>query len=129
MPAISIRQPWPELIISHGKDVENRFWRCPDKYLGKPVLIHAGKAWETVGDLRFIHELKACQRKQLDLGGIVGVFVIAANLTDSPSKWADPFPGCVHWAIDRAEPVRFFPCPGRLGFFMVDYPYNVPEVV
>lgn len=127
MSAVSIRQPWAELIICHGKDVENRFWRCPEKYLGKPVLIHAGKTWETVGDLRYIHELKACQQKQLALGGIVGVFVIYANVENSKSKWAEDFPGCVHWLIDRAAPVEFFPCPGRLGFFMVDYPFELPD--
>ncbi len=45
-PTISIRQPWAELIIAHGKDVENRTWHIPFKYLNTPILIHASKKWE-----------------------------------------------------------------------------------
>ena len=39
LPALSIRQPWAELIVRGHKDVENRTWR--HSYRG-PVLIHAG---------------------------------------------------------------------------------------
>lgn len=41
MKAIYIKQPWASL-ISHGiKDVENRTWKCPQKYIGQRVLIHS----------------------------------------------------------------------------------------
>ena len=39
MKALSVRQPWAELIVAGLKDVENRTWRTD--YRG-PVLIHAG---------------------------------------------------------------------------------------
>lgn len=124
-PVISIRQPWAELIISHGKDIENRTWRIPRKYLNTPVLIHAGKAWEEVGDLHFIHELKACAQKALALGGIVGALVFEGmnNYRAAHSKWAEP--GLEHWAIEHAWPVPFHPCRGQLGFFQVDYPHDI----
>lgn len=49
LPALSIRQPWAALITLGLKDVENRSWRCPDKYIGRQVLLHAGQRpcpWE-----------------------------------------------------------------------------------
>ena len=39
MRAITIRQPWAELIVRGDKDVENRSWRT--RHRG-PLLIHAG---------------------------------------------------------------------------------------
>ena len=41
MKAISIKQPWASLIAHGIKDVENRTWKCPEKYIGQRVLIHA----------------------------------------------------------------------------------------
>ncbi len=41
MKAITIRQPWASLIAHGIKDIENRTWKCPEKYIGKRVLIHA----------------------------------------------------------------------------------------
>jgi hypothetical protein len=40
MKAITVRQPWAELIASGAKRVENRTWRT--RYRG-PLLIHAAK--------------------------------------------------------------------------------------
>lgn len=41
MKTISVKQPWAYLICSGVKDIENRTWPCPKKYIGKRVLIHA----------------------------------------------------------------------------------------
>ena len=41
MKAITIKQPWASLIVHGIKDIENRTWPCPDKYIGQRVLIHA----------------------------------------------------------------------------------------
>ena len=50
MKALSIRQPWAELIVAGLKDIENRTWRTD--YRG-PVLIHAGMKIEPIdADLR-----------------------------------------------------------------------------
>ena len=43
MKAISIKQPWASLIAHGIKDIENRTWKCPQKYIGQRVLIHASK--------------------------------------------------------------------------------------
>lgn len=41
MKAITVKQPWASLIVEGTKDVENRSWKCPEKYIGQRVLIHA----------------------------------------------------------------------------------------
>lgn len=41
MKAITIKQPWASLIVHGIKDIENRTWSCPKKYLGQRVLIHS----------------------------------------------------------------------------------------
>jgi len=41
MKTLSVKQPWAQLICSGLKDIENRTWKCPQKYIGKRVLIHA----------------------------------------------------------------------------------------
>ena len=41
MKAISIKQPWASLIVEGLKDIENRTWKCPEKYIGQRVLIHS----------------------------------------------------------------------------------------
>lgn len=41
MEVISINQPWASLIVHGIKDIENRTWRCPQKYIGQRVLIYA----------------------------------------------------------------------------------------
>jgi hypothetical protein len=35
MKAITIKQPWASLIVHGIKDIENRTWSCPKKYLGR----------------------------------------------------------------------------------------------
>ena len=44
MKVISIKQPWASLIAHGIKDIENRTWKCPQKYIGQRVLIHASMA-------------------------------------------------------------------------------------
>ena len=44
MKAISIKQPWASLIAHGIKDIENRTWKCPQKYIGQRILIHASSS-------------------------------------------------------------------------------------
>lgn len=38
MKAISIKQPWASLIAHGIKDIENRAWKYPQKYISPTVL-------------------------------------------------------------------------------------------
>lgn len=151
LPALSIRQPWAALVTLGLKDVENRSWRCPDKYIGRQVLLHAGQRpcpWEP-GYSRRGPSMPVWQAAQLayksatgqllpwhicnpmsqglGLGGIVGVATIIACKRggDRPSPWA--MPDNWWWLLEEARPLPFHSCPGRLGVFEVEYPYPLQE--
>lgn len=63
--ALSIKQPWAYLIAAGIKDIENRTWKCPEKYIGERVLIHAS-AKHANSDSRFnyAYALDSNQRDQ-----------------------------------------------------------------
>lgn len=122
-PTISIRQPWSECIINpaFGKDVENRTWALPRQFIGRTVLIHAGKKVDA--NTGYLSRAVSSANERLNTGGIVGVLVFSCCVQNSGSKWAEE--GFFHWQIAKAIKVEFFPCGGQLGFFSVDYPYEV----
>ena len=135
LPALSIRQPWAWAIVHAGKDIENRSW--PTRFRGL-VLIHAGvyapKA-DDVDEFNSVFHLAvtdASERKRIcpkwtealsfERGGIVGIAEIVGCVTTSSSPW---FFGPYGFVLRNARPLPFHPCKGRLGFFDVDYPYEV----
>jgi hypothetical protein len=130
-PAISIRQPWAEAIISVGKNIENRTWKCPEKYLNRWVLIHAGKELDREANTEFYTELRTVLQTHPPRGGIVGAMKILSghemNLHVGPdgNRWASGL--CFNWELARARYVPFLPCKGKLGFFQVDYPFELND--
>ena len=124
--ALSIRQPWAFLIVTGQKDIENRAWGT--SFRG-PVWIHTGKAWgrtEKEDRLLVMEQFGLAIPLDLPLGGIVGQAEVVDCVTASPSPW---FTGAFGFVLEHAQPVAFKACPGRLGFFPVDYvglPSNAP---
>ena len=111
MKALSIKQPWADLILFNGKDVENRTWRCPNQFIGQTIYIHAGKKpdglVDGIGPERF--------------GAILGEVCLTACVTQSDSEW---FYGPYGFVL--AKPLAYkkpIPCKGSLGFF--DIPASV----
>ena len=51
MKAISLKQPWADLIVNGIKDIENRTWKT--SYRGK-LFIHASKSFDRKGYLWII---------------------------------------------------------------------------
>lgn len=45
MKALTYWRPWPTLILSHGKDCENRTQPPPRDLIGERVAVHAGKRY------------------------------------------------------------------------------------
>lgn len=122
MKAISIRQPWADAIIWHGKDVENRSWST--QFRG-PVLIHASKAWGRAerDDMDFIERTAGTKLEGVNrplLGGIIGKAVIVDCVNTMDSKW---FFGPWGFVLRDAEDLPFQPCRGALGFFTPDFSY------
>ena len=139
LPAISIRQPWAALIVLGIKDIENRTWPLPGRYVGKRVSIHAGQQPDRdvleyprqpireaalrlatfcgVDDHEF-ERLADAHPEAFELGGIVGQATMrGCTLNGSVSPWASPIPETWHWQIAAASPGVFVRCKGALGFF------------
>lgn len=121
LPVLSIRQPWAQAIVEGLKDVENRTWRTNVR---GPVLVHAGKARETI-DLTNYLDLKAdrgiteklgLKWKDLNFGGIIGVVEIVDCVQVMESPW---FVGPWGFVLKNARALPFYPCRGALGFFKV----------
>lgn len=134
MPAISVRQPWAYLLCSGIKDVENRTWKLPKKYVGKRVLIHAGAKnepyftfnWEQSRAIDCIpddHKFKT--------SAIIGSVVFTDCVRNYKSIWAEKtlevksgtwidFPEGIIWNWVASDPIIFdasIPCKGKLSFF------------
>lgn len=115
---LSVKQPWSFLICVGIKPIENRTWKCPQKYIGERVLIHASKSTTkycrhnysmfTESQLNEIKQAK-CERglRQLCLNGhynpkymcigndissysaIIGSVEIVDCVLNHPSIWAE----------------------------------------
>lgn len=111
MKAISIRQPWAQLIVLGIKDIENRSWRT--KYRGK-VIVHASLKvdWKAVKDLGI--KEKHWPIFQKNRGGIVGETEIVDCVTQSKSVW---FEGPFGFVLTNSKSLPFKPMKGKLGIF------------
>ena len=120
---LSVRQPWSWLIMNAGKDIENRSWAT--KVRGR-VLIHASKgvtggewrdSWAWVRHFcpeayeKGVREILA---GTIERGGIVGSVEIVDCVTRSDSPW---FQGEYGFVLKDPQPLPFYPCRGKLGFF------------
>ena len=129
MKAISIKQPWVSLIVHGIKDIENRAWSCPKKYLGQRVLIHAsgchGKKFEiNLTDEQMKQAFSLISEKstsgEWEFGAIIGSVEIVDCVQNHSSIWAEK--GVYNWVL--ANPIIFEEpienVRGKLSFW--DYP-------
>jgi hypothetical protein len=119
--ALSIRQPWAELILLGRKTLELRTW-IPD-YRG-PLWLHTGKA-ENPGLERLFG------LSDLPRGAFVGRFDLTDVAPLDPGRWErwrdqhrDPgpyIPGTFAWVIEGAERLpEPVPASGKLKVYEVD---------
>lgn len=121
--AISIRQPWAELILSGRKTVEMRLWSTD--YRG-PIWLHTGKHASTDLDRFFGFD-------ELQRGAYLGLVDIAAVSSVDRERWRrwqskhlDPGeyqPGVFGWTLEN--PVRIeapIAAPGNLKVYAIDDP-------
>lgn len=110
MKALSIRQPWAQLIVQGIKDIENRQWST--SYRGE-LLIHASKAV----DLDLCQQYAEYLPCGLLTGGIIGKASLVAVVSKSDSPW---FQGKYGFVLKNARTMPFVPMRGFLHFFDVD---------
>ena len=120
-PALSIRQPWAELILRGTKTIEIRNWSTDFR---GPLWIHTGKQGNPCLELEYdLHELFH--------GGYVGSCVLQAVIAFDCRRWelwkerhldfGDYRPGYFAFMLTNvAKFVEPLPGLGRLGLFLPD---------
>jgi len=109
MRAITVHQPWAELIVRGEKDVENRSWRTHHR---GPLLIHAGAR----ADGSSFAEVGVSE--DVDRGAIIGVVEVVDCRQDRTSPWHEE--GSWGWYLAGARRFRKpVPMKGRRGLFEV----------
>ena len=126
--ALSVKQPWADLIVYGIKNVENRSWPLPRKVQGRRVVIHAGVRTDRAAAAELLWagspEWDGIVRRSLGrTGGLVGsaTFSHCIGGGDHSAKypWYEgPF-GFVVACPTAYESV--VPFKGRLGFFWLDH--------
>jgi len=108
MKALTVKQPWAELIVSGEKDIENRTWRT--LYRGR-ILIHTAKTVVPSSQLAD-YPLPAIQQyismvDELQAFGVTSAIIGSVEIVDCvhnhPSKWAEK--GVWNWVL--ANPIKF----------------------
>ena len=125
MHALSIRQPWADLLAYGFKDVENRTWRPPPHLLRNRIALHAAsKPDDRPFPLELLHNQPSYvtdvvhrATKPDRLGAIIGTAVLTACLETSDSPWFfGPYGYLFTHPHLLAQPLRL---RGRLGFFQL----------
>ena len=121
LPALSVRQPWADLIVMGVKDVENRTKRT---HLRGTILIHASAARpsaDLIDDVtkaaRNDGHLKKNEVYEPELGALIGMVDIVNCTTVSDSIW---FEGPYGWVLANPRPFeQVVPFKGAVGIFYV----------
>ncbi len=120
MRALTIKQPWAELIITGLKDVENRSRRTA--FRGR-FAVHAGLRRADFDDLdldqmppKYRKPITAAWLRHNDPGRVLGTIELVDCVQDSSSPWA--IDGYWHWVLRNPRPyTRSVPAKGQLGLW------------
>ena len=127
MKALSLTQPWAQLIVSGAKKYETRSWTT--SYRG-PLYIHAAKRFPAYArDYALEVYRNAAVLPDFPLGAIIGRAIlkniyrtedIVATLSDLERLYGDYTPGRWAWELPEAEMFETpIPYKGSLGLFEV----------
>lgn len=123
--ALSLRQPWAELVVAGLKPIENRGWYTTHR---GPLFIHAstsvdvdGLVWinDNAEQLCLPPDVRAsinCPRRELERGGLIGLVDLVGVIRASESPW---FFGPYGFVLERPARLPFLRMHGQLGVFNV----------
>ena len=116
--ALSIRQPWAELIIMGVKDVENRSWATEHR---GSLIIHAARTLDvSKEELKEYAEQYGFDPDNLVYGALIGIVEVVDCTMMVSSDWH--YKGQYGWYLKNPKrlevPVLM---KGRLGLFNVNY--------
>lgn len=119
--ALSVKQPWAELICLGVKDIENRTWRT--RYRGR-VYIHASMYPDKNAIISKEREQATdhIEEFQFEKSAIIGEVTIIDCVQNHKSIWADKGPDIYHWVLKDAvfydKPI--FNVKGKLGLWDIN---------
>ncbi len=117
MKALSIKQPWANMIADGEKTIETRTWST--SYRG-PLLIVSSKK----------PDLEGFPRLDIPHNGPYGYAIAVAQLvecrpmnryTDKKKAQCEWYPGAIAWRLRRAKRIKPFPVAGRLRLYNVEF--------
>lgn len=132
--ALTLYQPWADLVVSGIKRIENRPWapspgRCSP---GTWIAIHAGLHYDVEGEHRAAQILNNLgqpfrfrrPRPEANpdfMGAVVGVARFAGTVRRSEDPW---FFGPVGWVLDDVVAIDLVRCSGSRGLWVLPEPYQ-----
>lgn len=125
MKALSLKQPWADLIVSGVKPIENRRWKS--SYRGH-LLIHASKTWDAEGAKwiceKFPHLQDFIQIGTHLKGYLLGSVEMIGCVEEHSSPWffgpyGFIFKSPCEWC-GTALAYKVIPYKGQLGIFEVN---------
>jgi len=125
---LTVKQPWASLLVQGIKPIENRTWECPNKYIGKRILIHASakpvkEGWDALTEEQRLFLPVEIPCNKLPVSAIIGSVEIVACIKNHPSVWAEK--GVYNWVVEN--PILFDkPIEGVKGKLSL-WEYELPE--
>jgi hypothetical protein len=102
--AISLKQPWANLIASGQKTIETRLWGTD--YRGELLIVSSKRPKiEPAGCAVAVAELIECR---------------PMTLADERAALCEVYENAVAWVFRNVRPLKPFPVNGQLGIFDVD---------
>ena len=117
--ALSIRQPWAKLILSHQKNMEYRVWRLPELHCNTWLYLHVPLNMSKY-EKEFARQLYGS--KDLPCGGYIGYIMFGTPVRYDTPEEARPYashPFCWHWPIIGRRRIPFIPARGQQRIFAV----------
>jgi hypothetical protein len=111
--ALSVKQPWANMIASGQKTIETRLW--PTEYRGS-LLIVSSKTPDIhpAGYAVAIAQLVDCR---------------PMNPSDEKAAHCPCYPGAFSWVFSDVRRIPIFPVHGKLGLYDVSIPPSEPQNV
>jgi hypothetical protein len=101
--ALSIKQPWANMICSGEKTIETRLWHTP--YRGELLIVSSKRpAIPPNGYALAVARLVDCRPMQLD---------------DESAACCDLYDGAYSWVLADVQPIELIPVRGQLGLYDV----------
>ena len=107
MKALSIKQPWANMIASGEKSIETRKW-CTD-YRGNLLIVSSKKPKiEPAGYALAVAKLIECQPMTRE---------------DEEEACCSLYAGAYSWVLTNIRKIKPFPVKGQLGLYEVEFEY------